>query len=92
MKVTPVIEAAATEAGWVKNANGWHAPKISQSPNRPISQKTSLDASKTHTLRGIGLAACFKNVGFSLGYPENAAEKHGGMRGGTDQIARNKVQ
>ena len=78
--ITPVIEAAATEAGWVKNANGWHAPKISQSPNRPISQKTSLDASKTHTLRGIGLAACFKNVGFSLGYPENAAacvELHG---------------
>ena len=41
---------------------------------------TSLDASRTHTARGQGIAVCYKNVGFSLGFPEHCAawvELHG---------------
>ncbi|HSN74509.1 MAG TPA: xanthine dehydrogenase family protein molybdopterin-binding subunit [Anaerolineae bacterium] len=30
--------------------------------------RTSLDASTDRRLRGVGMAACFKNVGFSLGF------------------------
>jgi CO/xanthine dehydrogenase Mo-binding subunit len=32
---------------------------------------TSLDASRTYIARGRGIALCFKNVGFSLGFPEH---------------------
>ncbi len=83
--IAPVIEAAAKEGGWVKNGDGWHAPNqpINPSTNQPTSTQTSLDASQTRTLHGTGIAACFKNVGFSLGYPENAAasvELHGGTQ------------
>jgi len=42
--------------------------------------QSSLDASRTRTARGTGLAACFKNVGFSLGFPEHChawVELHG---------------
>lgn len=41
---------------------------------------TSLDSSRTHTARGQGIAVCYKNVGFSLGFPEHCAawvELHG---------------
>ena len=39
--------------------------------NRPLpidNFRTSLDASAPAPLRGVGLACCFKNVGFSLGF------------------------
>ncbi|MEM7536232.1 MAG: xanthine dehydrogenase family protein molybdopterin-binding subunit [Chloroflexota bacterium] len=42
--------------------------------------QTSLDASRTQKVRGMGIAACFKNVGFSLGFPEHChawVELHG---------------
>ena len=35
------------------------------------SQRTSLAASGTRIAQGTGLAVCFKNVGFSLGFPEH---------------------
>jgi CO/xanthine dehydrogenase Mo-binding subunit len=44
---------------------------------------TSLDASRQRTARGTGLAICFKNVGFSLGFPEHCnawVELHGGTQ------------
>lgn len=50
---------------------------------------TSLDATRGRTARGRGLAVCFKNVGFSLGFPEHCAawvELHGG-----GQIERARV-
>ncbi|MCL4859286.1 MAG: molybdopterin-dependent oxidoreductase [Caldilineaceae bacterium] len=43
-------------------------------------QLTSLDASRTHVARGRGFALSYKNVGFSLGFPEACAawvELHG---------------
>jgi CO/xanthine dehydrogenase Mo-binding subunit len=38
---------------------------------RITNHATSLTASRTHTAYGTGLAVCFKNVGFSLGFPEH---------------------
>ena len=48
--------------------------------------RTSLDAAPRRTATGVGFACCFKNVGFSLGFPEHChawVELHG-----TDEIER----
>jgi CO/xanthine dehydrogenase Mo-binding subunit len=84
--VTPeVIEAAANQAGWVRDDSGWHR----LSPVREAestTQSTSLHpVESTHSplKKGYGFAAGFKNVGFSFGYPENCSvriELHGGSR------------
>ncbi len=53
-----------------------HLPFASSRPMR-----SSLDASRGAVAHGIGLAICFKNVGFSLGFPEHCnawVELHGG--------------
>lgn len=39
--------------------------------NEQTHHLTSLDASRTQTARGTGIAVCFKNVGFSLAFPEH---------------------
>jgi CO/xanthine dehydrogenase Mo-binding subunit len=54
-----VIEAAAKRAGWEKISGQWQFV-------RPL-QKTG----QSFLARGIGLAAGFKNIGFSFGYKEN---------------------
>lgn len=62
-----VIETAARRAGWSCTETGWHAPKLPQPGERYLK-------------RGIGIAAGFKNVGFSFGYQENCwarVELHG---------------
>ena len=62
-----VIESCAKEAGWRQAEGSWHAPHVSQ-PEEP------------HLRRGIGLAAGYKNVGFSFGFPEQCwatVELHG---------------
>ena len=62
-----VIESCAKEAGWRQADGGWQAPQVSQ-PEEP------------HLRRGIGLAAGYKNVGFSFGFPEQCwatVELHG---------------
>jgi CO/xanthine dehydrogenase Mo-binding subunit len=54
--------------------------KSSEPGCEPISHLSSLDASRTHVARGQGIAVCFKNVGFSLGFPESCTawvELHG---------------
>jgi CO/xanthine dehydrogenase Mo-binding subunit len=43
----------------------------SQVPSPHSLIATSLDTSRTRTARGTGIAICFKNVGYSLGFPEN---------------------
>lgn len=62
-----VINAAARCAGWTLDLTGWHAPKIPQ-------------PRESYLKRGIGIATGFKNLGFSLGYPDNCwarVELHG---------------
>ena len=62
-----VIESCAKEAGWRQAEGSWQAPHVSQ-PEEP------------HLRRGIGLAAGYKNVGFSFGFPEQCwatVELHG---------------
>jgi CO/xanthine dehydrogenase Mo-binding subunit len=53
-----VIEAAARKAGWKESNQNWE---------RPV--KKQVEAG--HIQKGIGLAAGFKNIGFSFGYQEN---------------------
>jgi CO/xanthine dehydrogenase Mo-binding subunit len=52
-----VIEQAALKAGWQQKASGWHRSDEIQ-PANPVLR------------RGTGVAAAFKNVGFSFGAPE----------------------
>lgn len=45
--------------------------------------RNSLDVSRTRIARGKGVAVCFKNVGFSSGFPEHcwaSVELHGGAQ------------
>ncbi|MCE7985426.1 MAG: aldehyde oxidase [Caldilinea sp. CFX5] len=42
-----------------------------QHATRNTQHATSLTASRTQAAHGTGLAVCFKNVGFSLGFPEH---------------------
>ncbi len=76
-----VVESAARRAGWYENGVHWMRPTPlpSTSPNG-AQALTSLDATRSRTARGVGMACCFKNVGFSLGFPESCAawvELHG---------------
>jgi CO/xanthine dehydrogenase Mo-binding subunit len=59
--LTRTIEAAARAAGWVRMADGKWQTTISHPPSA--------------IRRGIGFAAGFKNVGFSLGYQENSTAR-----------------
>jgi CO/xanthine dehydrogenase Mo-binding subunit len=66
-----VIEAAARRAGWENDSGQWTIGRKPQTAdtNRPSS-----------IVRGLGLAAGFKNIGFSFGYKENCwarVEIHG---------------
>ena len=64
-----VIETAARRAGWDNQSGQWKRPKTSSAP-----------AGKSTVVRGLGLAAGFKNIGFSFGYKENCwarVELHG---------------
>ncbi|MCB9155212.1 MAG: xanthine dehydrogenase family protein [Caldilineae bacterium] len=56
--IVPVLEKLREECGTM---NG-------ESARSGSSFTTSLDASANGRLRGTGIACCFKNVGFSLGY------------------------
>ena len=67
--IVPVLERLAAEISG--SENGGQSPRPSSqspvpSPHAPF--LTSLDASAGRRLRGTGIACCFKNVGFSLGY------------------------
>jgi CO/xanthine dehydrogenase Mo-binding subunit len=88
--IEPVLAAAAERAGWrQETAQGWQRAAADNrpgtdgaSPVRLSSHRslTSLTATQRRTARGVGIACCFKNVGFSLGAPESCAawvELHG---------------
>lgn len=80
--IEPVLAAAAERAGWRKDATqGWRRAADAPLPHPPGSSPLpSLAAAQRRTARGVGVAASFKNVGFSLGAPESCAawvELHG---------------
>ncbi|MFO7634320.1 MAG: xanthine dehydrogenase family protein molybdopterin-binding subunit [Caldilinea sp.] len=82
---TEVVTAAAQRAGWRQRpANGWKRSEDARQdagvPDEKGRALTSLDATRRRTARGVGIACCFKNVGFSLGFPERCTawvELHG---------------
>ncbi len=83
--VDRVLEQAALAAGWQQTGSGWTRPESGDQPSDlpPTHRVRSLDASPGRKARGIGIAASFKNVGFSLGVPEECyatIELHGGAR------------
>lgn len=82
--IREVVAAAAERAGWRKDENeGWRRPAAVASHKPRFSSLTSLDATRRRVARGIGVACCFKNVGFSLGFPEHCSawvELHGKER------------
>ena len=70
--VDKVLEQAALAAGWRQTESGWTRSESGAQPAElpPTHRVRSLDASPGRKAYGIGIAASFKNVGFSLGAPE----------------------
>lgn len=65
--ITNVIEAVAERSGWQVSNNQWHRQEPVATNNRAV-------------VRGLGIAAGFKNIGFSFGYKDNCwarVELHG---------------
>ena len=80
--VGQVLEQTALAAGWRQTESGWARPASAAPPLElpPTHRVRSLDASPGRKARGVGIAASFKNVGFSLGAPEECyatVELHG---------------
>ena len=70
--VVETLTAAAEQLGWRRGADDqWRQAGQTNLAAPKRSALTSLEAAQGEQLRGVGLAVCFKNVGFSLGYPEN---------------------
>lgn len=60
-----------SDFGFPNDPHGDGGDSKIQNPKSKIT--TSLDASRTRVARGRGLALSYKNVGFSLGFPEHCA-------------------
>ena len=74
-----VLAEAARRGGWKKNDIGYWilGSETDAAPLRNTQYPIST------TVRGRGIALCFKNVGFSLGFPEHChawVELHGGAQ------------
>ncbi|MDX1993508.1 MAG: xanthine dehydrogenase family protein molybdopterin-binding subunit [bacterium] len=54
-----VLEAAGRESWWEQTSTGWK-------------RNSAALSTASHLRRGIGIAAGFKNVGYSFGYPEHS--------------------
>jgi CO/xanthine dehydrogenase Mo-binding subunit len=68
--LTDTIIAAARAAGWTQDVAGrWRKPRIA---NRKLQIANGAASPNVPIYRGLGFAAGFKNVGFSLGYQENS--------------------
>lgn len=73
--IREVVTAAAERAGWrQKDAQGWRLTAGDDDPRpSPLAPRPSLNATQRRVARGVGFACCFKNVGFSLGFPEHCS-------------------
>ncbi|MBL7062979.1 MAG: xanthine dehydrogenase family protein molybdopterin-binding subunit [Anaerolineae bacterium] len=65
-----VTERCARAAGWQRTDRGWKKPA-----DRQIGKSANQQIGKSANRSGIGLAAAFKNIGFSFGYQENCWAK-----------------
>jgi CO/xanthine dehydrogenase Mo-binding subunit len=65
--IDPVLRKLNDERGMMNDESGLRIPDSGFIIHHS-SFATSLDASTDRRLRGTGMAACFKNVGFSLGF------------------------
>lgn len=68
-----VIESCAQAAGWQQTQGNWERPPEADWPQ-------TQEQAAPHIRRGVGFAASFKNIGFSLGFPERCwatLELHG---------------
>jgi len=80
--IREVVTAAAQHAGWHDDdLQGWRrlADGDDVRPS-PLAPRPSLQATQQRVARGVGFACCFKNVGYSLGFPEQCSawvELHG---------------
>jgi CO/xanthine dehydrogenase Mo-binding subunit len=73
--LTQTIIATAQAAGWTQDEAGhWCRPTIDDRRQtiNDRSQQMSIVHRPSSTVRGLGFAAGFKNVGFSFGYQENS--------------------
>ncbi len=82
VSVASVLEACARAAGWRQTAQGWQrpTPAAAEAVLEPAHRAFSLDLGPARKARGIGIACCFKNVGFSLGFVDECwatVELHG---------------
>ncbi len=83
-----VLAEAARQGGWQENGDGWSASGSLRAaseagPAEHEALTTSLDSSRARVARGRGIAASYKNVGYSFGFPEHCnawVELHGGER------------
>jgi CO/xanthine dehydrogenase Mo-binding subunit len=68
-----VLPPGCTAPQVLEEAAKWinHESRITNYELRHTPHATSLTASRTRTAHGSGLAVSFKNVGFSLGFPEH---------------------
>jgi CO/xanthine dehydrogenase Mo-binding subunit len=67
----PVLEEAARRGGWRQGDEGrWQQAELEAARDTHGAAVTSLDAGAARVAQGRGIAMCFKNVGFSLGFPE----------------------
>jgi CO/xanthine dehydrogenase Mo-binding subunit len=69
ISIVEVIEAAARRGGWDNKDGDWKLNLAPADGNKP-----------SHIAHGVGIAAGFKNIGFSFGYKENCwarVEIHG---------------
>jgi CO/xanthine dehydrogenase Mo-binding subunit len=82
--IREVVAAAAERAGWRRNDGGVWERMPDVNVDAPLAPRPSplisLHATQHRLARGVGFACCFKNVGFSLGFPEHCSawvELHG---------------
>lgn len=79
--VAEVLEACARAAGWPRSEVGESALSRDHGQDSGrVHRAFSLDAGWARKARGIGIACCFKNVGFSLGFVDESwaiVELHG---------------
>jgi CO/xanthine dehydrogenase Mo-binding subunit len=75
------LAAAAEQVGWRKDEESkWRHTTWTKSSPPQRTVLTSLEASQGQSAAGLGVAVCFKNIGFSLGFPEHchaSVELHG---------------